>query len=141
MNQNNSDARATILVIDDDDAVREYLRQLLEEDYQVLLAENGVVGEEVFIRRHPCVVITDIVMPDKDGLELIPWIRKTDPTVPIICISGGGRYGNHCYLEMASVLGAQAVLKKPFSSVHLLAAVRRALSSLTKPLGSEIAAI
>jgi CheY-like chemotaxis protein len=71
---------ATILVIDDDDAVRDFLVEAIEEaGHTVIAADGGVVGLSKFAEKHPDMVLTDIIMPDRDGLEVISEIRSADP--------------------------------------------------------------
>jgi CheY-like chemotaxis protein len=74
-------------------------------------------------------VITDLIMPNKEGIESIMQIRAHDPKTPILAMSGGGRLGNADFLKMAAGVGANATLPKPFESEDLIAAVRRLLSS------------
>jgi len=119
---------ANILVIDDDAIVRRTLQEILEsEGFQVTSAENGRQGIAAFDRRRPDLVITDIIMPDQEGIETIIHLRKVWPQGPIIAISGGGRIGNVDFLQMAERIGADAILSKPFEPEELLALVTRCL--------------
>ena len=114
-----------ILLIEDDEAVREFIREvLLGAGYFVSVAGNGKDGLDE-IRRDPDIgmVITDIVMPEKEGIETIIEIKQTWPQIKIIAISGGGRICAEDYLHIARELGADITLKKPFTRPELLGAV------------------
>lgn len=117
---------ASILVIDDDAAVREVLRVALEAvGHSVREARNGRAGTKAF-RKEPCdLVITDIYMPDRDGLEVIEALRRTHPQVRILAMSGAS--GTMDYLRMAKWLGAARVLRKPFVMTTMLKAVAELL--------------
>ena len=120
---------ATILIIEDDDQIRTMLRQVLEEEeYDVLEARDGREGTRICRERSPDLVITDMVMPKKDGMETIADVRMESPTVKIIAISGGGRLGPETYLEIAKGFGAAAVFTKPFMIRELLDSVQRLLA-------------
>ena len=113
---------ATILFIDDDGPLRMLCQTALEgARYRVLTAENGKHALRLLERQEVDVILADILMPDMDGLELIPLLRKTRPAIKIIAISGeSGEWG---YLDAAKCLGAHDALKKPFSLQELLNAV------------------
>jgi DNA-binding NtrC family response regulator len=107
---------ARVLIIDDEDYVRMTLSQALEDEgHTVLLASNGLDGLSVYAEGKPDLVITDVLMPDKEGLETIIELRKIEPDVKVIVISGGGRVNNIDFLDMAKKFGATATLKKPFA--------------------------
>ncbi len=119
---------ARILIIDDQDSVRSMLRHMLETaDYDVVEAADGRQGIERYKEDRADLVITDIVMPEKDGIETIMELCRDDPDARIIAISGGGRWVGKDYLEMAGKLGARRVLPKPVKRVDLLRAVRDTL--------------
>ncbi len=122
---------ARILVIDDDPDVRTLTQDMLEDaGHEVALAANGVEGIEVYRRQPADVVITDLYMPDKEGIETIAELTRAYPGVRIIAMSGGGRSrSSDLYLATASALGVGAVLRKPFDRAALLAAVDRSLSA------------
>jgi CheY-like chemotaxis protein len=121
-----------ILVIDDDPLVRHTVeRILLKNGYQVCLAADGLEGLHAFRSQRPDLVITDIIMPKKEGLETIRLLRIFSPEAKIIAISGGSRIGNVDLLKKASDLGACAVIAKPFQAVELLDAVGRCSGSRT----------
>jgi DNA-binding response OmpR family regulator len=114
-----------ILIIDDEDQPRRMLQQVLARaGYEVIEARNGNEGLQYFRDRPTDLIITDILMPEKEGLETIIDIRREFPAVKIIAISGGGRTGNLNFLEVAKRLGAQHTLQKPFELQEMLGAVR-----------------
>ena len=109
-----------VLVIDDSPAVRDTLCKILAYlGYDVVSACNGEEGMEVFHARVPDIVVTDIIMPEKEGIETIKEMRKADPDVGIIAISAGGSGTGPCYLKMATGLGANRTLQKPFRITEL----------------------
>jgi DNA-binding response OmpR family regulator len=117
-----------ILVIDDERDVREFIRNALEDEgYRILLARDGEEGMEIFRDERPDLVITDIVMPRKGGIETIIEMRRERPDARIIAISGGSRNGPDV-LHVAKLLGACEVVAKPFTGRGLLDLVRRALT-------------
>ena len=121
---------ACVLVIDDEPMVRQVVRRLLESaGHKVLEAENGHGGLEYLRRHRPQVVITDIIMPGKEGIETIIEMKQMVPDLRIIAISGGGRTGNLDFLKLARKLGACAALSKPFDNAELLKAVDDAVST------------
>jgi len=111
-----------ILVIEDDAAVRKFIVTTLKrENHTVLEAENGKEGIRVLQgERDVAVIITDLIMPEKEGIETIMEVKKTNPSIKIMAISGGGKVGPENYLVLADALGANATLKKPFSGQELL---------------------
>jgi DNA-binding response OmpR family regulator len=123
-----------ILLIEDDEAVREFIREvLLGAGYFVSVAGNGKDGlGEIKRDQDIGMVITDIVMPEKEGIETIIEIKQSWPQIKIIAISGGGRICAEDYLHIASELGADITLKKPFARHELLGAVAE-LSSHKNP--------
>ena len=113
---------ATILLIDDDASIRMIFQVTLEQaGYHVLTAEHGKHGLRLLEHQAVDLIIVDIFMPEMDGLELIPLIRKTRPATKMIAISG--KSGLMDCLDTAKKLGAHAALKKPFSLKELLDAV------------------
>jgi DNA-binding NtrC family response regulator len=132
---------AKILVIDDDTIVRLTIVHLLEEaGHLVLWAVDGLQGMAVFRGWHPDLVITDIIMPEQEGIQTIAEMRKAKPDAKIIATSGGGRIGNTDFLKIAKVTGAMAVIPKPFDMDELLALVRDCLSGRARRDESEQAA-
>jgi len=121
---------ARILVIDDDRAVRLTIQMFLERaGHEVICASDGEQGLRAFASDSPQLIITDIIMPNKEGTEMIMQIRAQDATIPIIAMSGGGRLGNADFLKMAARFGANEVLAKPFERQNLTAAVSRRLQA------------
>ena len=120
---------ARILIMDDDNQFRGMLRIMLENaGYKdIVEAENGHIGMKLIRKDHFDLVITDIIMPDKEGIETIMEIRKDFPAIKIIAMSGGGKIGADSYLVMAGHLGAGRTLAKPFKQSELVDAVRELL--------------
>src|SRR5689334_12354406 len=124
----------TILVIDDDEAVRYAISRVARQaGFAVALAANGEEGLDLLDRVSPALVITDLIMPEKEGLETIRELRQRRPDLPIIAISGGGRLVGRDFLDVARKLGAQEALAKPFEPEDLVAAVNRQLRPVTSP--------
>ena len=120
---------ASILIIDDDASFREMYRAILEQEgHQVLAAENGSKGIELFSQHTVDVVITDLIMPEKEGIETIMEIVQIEPEAKIIAISASGGERSHDYLESARMLGASSTLGKPFHIGDLLTAVQTLLA-------------
>jgi CheY-like chemotaxis protein len=118
----------SILVIDDDEAIRELLRAILErEGYRVLEAPDGNEGLKQFTETPTDLVITDLIMPEKEGIETIRDLRHKFPDVKIIAVSGGGRIGPDSYLKMAKGVGALRTLSKPFDRTILLELVKEVI--------------
>jgi DNA-binding NtrC family response regulator len=119
---------ARILIIDDEAQIREMLGQILtREGYEVVHAPNGKEGMRVCREQTIDLIITDIIMPEKDGIEMILELRHEFPDLKVIAISGGGRLGPDGYLEMAKKLGAYRTFFKPFNRKEILKAVRELL--------------
>lgn len=116
---------SVVLIIDDDEAMRDVLRQTLERaGFDVELAADGAQGIASFRRRRADVVITDIIMPEREGIETMIEIKELDPDAKVIAISGGGRTGAIDFLTLASKLGAERSFAKPLDRRALVAAVR-----------------
>ncbi len=116
---------ATVLVIEDDQEVRDYLVAVLgRAGHEVSAAANGRDGVAAFHDHPTQVVITDIIMPEKDGIETILDLRREHPQLKVIAISGGGRSTPENYLHSARLLGADRAIRKPFKNEEILAAVR-----------------
>ena len=115
---------ALVLLVDDDDHFRDMLQAMLQRlGHTVAIAANGKAALARYTAQLPDLVITDLIMPEKDGLELIRELRRTPPLPPIIAVSGGGRTQPEIYLQMAESMGARAVLAKPFTFHQLSAAI------------------
>ena len=121
---------AKVLIIDDENMVRMVLKQSLEKaGHDVVEAADGAKGIKALAEWDIDLVITDIVMPEKEGIETISHIRAENPDLPIIAISGGGRVGPENYLNAANKLGANHVFAKPFDRQELLATVAECLGA------------
>lgn len=126
---------ARILLIDDDDSLRTVLRLTLNQfGHTVIEARNGKEGLELFPHAEADLVITDIVMPEKEGIEVLMALMKVKPPVKIIAMSGGGRGSAADYLRIASRLGAAKVLTKPFLIETLIAAINELLPTAQMPI-------
>ena len=123
---------AVILVIDDERAARALIRRMLRRaGHKIYVARNGLIGLQI-LRREPIeVVITDLLMPEMEGIETIRAIRAEFPQVRIIAMSGGGTDTKRggLYLEFAGKLGADARLANPFRAAELNALVERILQA------------
>jgi YesN/AraC family two-component response regulator len=105
---------AKILIIDDETAIAVMLKRLVEKaGHEARTATNGTEGLDVFRTFCPDLLITDIVMPEKEGLELIIELRRNNPKLKIIAISGGGRFNYEGYLNSAKHFGADMIYQKP----------------------------
>jgi CheY-like chemotaxis protein len=112
-----------ILIIDDEEDIRKIMRRVLEKaGCEVLDAPNGKEGLHIYHQTFPDLVITDILMPEMDGLEVIMALRQEHPGAKIMAISGGGQCG-HNYLPISLKLGAVHTIAKPFRQRELLSAV------------------
>ena len=118
---------ASILVIDDEEPIRAFLRAVLERDsHQVLEASNGHHGLELYRERSPDLIITDLVMAEMDGLEMMMELTKRFLDVKVIAMSGGPE--SEGALNVAKLLGARQALQKPFSVDQVLRVVRYELA-------------
>ena len=117
---------ARILIIDDDVDFLKMLRQMLEHaGHTVIDAPNGMVGAKLFREERPELMITDIFMPEQEGIQTIMELKREFPTMRIIAMSGGGgRKGSFGVLERAEILGADRSLSKPFARQEMLKAIR-----------------
>lgn len=120
---------ARILIIDDDESVTSMLRTVLERNgYEVITAADGREGMRRYNAQPADLVISDILMPEMDGLEALKELRRLSPDVKIIAVSGGGARLNMDVLRVAELLGAAATFKKPYRIDALLDAVRQLLA-------------
>jgi len=118
----------TILVIDDEEFVAKMLAKLLTRaGYKVFVALNGTDGISIFEREPIDLVITDIIMPDKEGFEIIFKLKSVEPDCKIIAISGGGRINPATYLSTAKEIGAIKTFTKPFDLKELVSHVNELL--------------
>ncbi len=120
----------SILIVDDDSMVRKMLVKVFQnENYITHDASNGKSALKVFRDENVDVVITDIVMPDMEGIETIRELRKINPDVKIIAFSGGGALSPEGYLKIAASMGARYTFQKPFDINELKEAVKKLLDS------------
>lgn len=120
-------ASSRILVIDDEEDIRDVARLLLESaGYAVVCAEDGRAALREIERSPVDLVITDMLMPEMDGVELINEVRRRNPDQAVVAMSGGGHAPKESYLQIAHLCGAQVLLPKPFNREQLLRAVEAA---------------
>jgi len=119
-----------ILIVEDDKELREMLKiSLLRNNFTVLEAENG---KDAIVHFKPLLtdlVVTDLIMPEEDGLKVVIKLKELKPSIKIIAISGGGKVGPGSYLNLAKVLGADAIYSKPFSINDLVVKIEELLST------------
>ncbi|MGB3209726.1 MAG: response regulator [Desulforhopalus sp.] len=128
-----------ILIIDDEPTSLDLLRRIIEtRGYEVLTATNGQKGVELF-QQHPCdLVITDMVMPVKDGLQTILDLREEAPDLPVIAISGGGTISKERYLAIAAYLDGVVTIAKPFTVKNITGAVEKLLQDQNSERSADI---
>ncbi len=120
---------AHILVIDDDPVLRRVIMLVLEgAGHTVLRCENGRKAIDFLAHSHTDLLITDIIMPEMDGVETVRAARRLQPQLPILAISGGGSFDPGDYLGLAQAFGATAVLPKPFRPAQLVEVVASLLA-------------
>ena len=118
-----------VLLIDDEPTILLMMKKMIERaGYEVDLASNGEDGLVLLENYSFDLVITDIIMPEKEGLEIITELRKNYPGIKIIAISGGGRLSPEGYLESAEMLSADRIFKKPFARNELIGAIDELLA-------------
>jgi len=120
---------ALVLIVDDDPQMLRLLTDVVELDnHDVLLAQDGAMALEYFEHQTPDLMITDILMPNKEGLELISEIREKFSKLKIIAYSGGGSSDPQSYLEFASGMGADKVFSKPMPLGELRQEIQQLLA-------------
>ena len=120
-----------VLVIDDDESLRGTIREILEEaGYEVDEAKDGREGVNRYQAVLPDLVLTDIVMPEQDGLEIIFTLMRDHPGTNVVAMSGKTRFGAADFLDYARKFGAHETLVKPFRRNELLTVVRRTLAAV-----------
>ena len=121
---------ARIVVIEDEGELRLMLcRALIEAGHELMEARNGREALPLLRRSRPDLVITDVIMPEQDGMELLMTLRLEGLPLRVIAMSGGGRVGAQNILEAATALGAIVTIAKPFTLEQMLAAVNTALAA------------
>jgi CheY-like chemotaxis protein len=119
--------KGRVLVVDDDSGVREVVRSMLESaGYQVVVAENGKEAMKLLETERADLILTDLVMPEQEGIETIKTLRRQYPDLKVIAMSGA--FGGD-YLRIAAYLGAHATLAKPIQMNTLLRLVEKTLSA------------
>lgn len=119
-----------ILLVDDDDALRTMLRKtLVKFGHQVTEARDGKEALKLCAGLTPDLVLTDLIMPEKEGLEVVLTLRRSRPDVKIVAMSGGARINARDFLHIAKMMGAHQILEKPFSNEALSAAIQAALDA------------
>ena len=127
--------RRKILVIDDEEDICVMTKLLLERaGHEVVSACDGRVAIRLLTEQPFDLVITDMLMPDRDGLEVMSDLRRNHPGVRIIASSGGGRVSSDSYLHIARKSGAHALLPKPFTHKELLASIEEAFAPAVQPV-------
>lgn len=120
---------AKILIAEDEASIRKLIRKLLEsEGHEILEASDGIQCMDLYKKKNPDLVITDLIMPDKEGLEVIREIRNLNPQAKIIAISGGGLVDPKMYLNLAQKLGAVRTFTKPIENEVLISAITETLT-------------
>jgi CheY-like chemotaxis protein len=123
MSQPKATARATILIVDDEPAIRSMLSQGLRTlggEWRVETVGNGLEALRLLEQLAVDVLVTDIYMPEMEGIEIIRRVRESHPDVPIVAMSGAGGAGSGDCLEIAQLVGAQSILRKPFTAQSLV---------------------
>ncbi|HEC12462.1 MAG TPA: response regulator [Acidiferrobacteraceae bacterium] len=120
-----------VLIVDDEESVRVMVAAMIKPDgYNVTEAASGAEACDACKESPVDLIITDIVMPEKNGIDLIRYVKKEYPDIAVIAISGGGGIeGRYDYLEIARLVGADNILKKPFELRELRSAVSEAMKS------------
>ena len=118
-----------ILIVEDEKELREMLKiSLVRRKYTVIEADNGKDAITHFKPSLTDLVVTDLIMPEEDGLKVIIKLRELKPSIKIIAISGGGKVGPGSYLNLAKALGADAIFSKPFSINDLIIKIEELLN-------------
>lgn len=117
-----------ILVVDDEPPMLKVLQELLSDEYEVSLAMNGQEAKNLLAAEKFDLIITDLVMPEMNGIDLITSMQKISPDIKIIAISGGGGIsGRFDYLPVAQLIGAEKIFRKPFELSKMKSTVREML--------------
>jgi len=123
----------TVLIIEDDHNILLMIKRMLESyEFDIKLASNGKEGLEMFHKYKVDLVITDIIMPEKEGLETIREMKRIRHDLKIIAMSGGGKISADNYLETAKIFGASKILQKPFTRKQMVSSVQEILGDALK---------
>jgi DNA-binding NtrC family response regulator len=129
---------AHLLIIDDDDLLREALATvLISAGHTVTQAADGRKALALFRAEPADLIVSDLVMPDREGLEIISQLHREDPALPIIAMSGGATR-SQLYLAMAAKLGASRTLSKPFTPATLLRVIDELLPPPSQPRSTTV---
>ncbi len=121
-----SDLPKHILVVDDDDMMRAFIKELLKiNDFKITEAANGKLGLKEFREDTPDLVITDIIMPEMEGISFIRELRSYNKDIPIIAMTGNVHGRMEEFLDISSQLGADEILRKPIKSKEFLEAINK----------------
>ena len=121
-----TDSNKHILIVDDDDMMRSFIRELLViNDFKITEAANGKLGLKEFRENTPDLVITDIIMPEMEGISFIRELRSHNKEIPIIAMTGNVHGRMEEFLDISSQLGADEILRKPIKSKEFLEAIDR----------------
>lgn len=120
------DSGQHVLIVDDDDMMRSFIKELLQmHGYEITEATNGKTGLKQFRENTPDLVITDIIMPEMEGISFIRELRTHNKDVPIIAMTGNVHGRMEEFLDISSQLGADEILRKPIKSQDFLDAINR----------------
>ena len=116
-------------MIDDESEIRKlFIQKLAGRGYEIIEACDGKQGLKLYRENHPDLVITDLIMPEKEGIEMIIELKREFPNVKIIAISGGGRNATDAYRQIAKTMGAERIFPKPIDWPELIKAIRELLT-------------
>jgi len=119
-----------ILIVDDEAEIREMLKNVFDDDYDIVEATNGLEAKELCDSTDVDLMITDIVMPEMHGVDLVLEIRRDHPDMQIIAVSGGGGVtGRFDYLKIVSLMGVDEIMQKPFDMTTLRNKVKELLNN------------
>ena len=128
-----------ILLVDDEESIRKMVRAVLDDETYVFTeANNGSEALDIMETQSFDLIITDVIMPDCDGIELVMTVRKKLPDIKVIVMSGGGRVRADHYLNLAEKLGAARVFEKPFNTAELRETVSELLSETDPAVENNI---
>ncbi|MDH5230605.1 MAG: response regulator [Gammaproteobacteria bacterium] len=121
---------AKVLIVDDEESIRGFVKQVVEmQGHEAKEAENGRIAADLYENFQADLVITDLIMPEMDGLELIVHVKKKYPSVKIIAMSGRAALDTRHYLEFANRFGANKILEKPVDMDTLINTIAEVLAA------------